>query len=291
VPAALFTSQPDDSGHDAQAVANRLALDARDTGCTTRPHAPTTPDRCSSVTTAAVKTPSRSAADASGGSYRADGAVSVGQMWSKDGGCTATVVTSTSGNVAVTAAHCVYRPTLGPLARNDRTHGWIYDQFIPGRTGDLTPYGSWTIDTAWIDPCWRDTGDPTYDIAFLHLAHRDGRSIQDVVGSQGISFTPPAAGTRATVLGYPAQAPFDGQTLRRCSTGAVTVEPAVWNMLAMACAMAEGSSGGPWLTGFDLATGAGNVVAVSSVHENDGPRLFARPLGEIGYNLYRSADH
>lgn len=267
-------------------------------GCPTRRDRPHTPAGCTAITTAAAAAVATAAVDApratddaSGGPYRAEHAISVGQMWAEGYGCTATVVTSHSGNVAVTAAHCVYHPATGPLAGDFPTAGPVYDQFIPARTGDTAPYGSWTIDMAFVDPRWRDTGDPAYDIAFLHLARHDGRSIQDVVGSQGISFTPPPAGTAATVLGYPHGTQFDGRTLRRCSTRAITIDPTVWNTAAMPCAMTVGASGGPWLTGFDPATGTGTLVAVSSVHEHNGPRLFARPIGDAGYPLYRSADH
>ncbi|MFB9745161.1 trypsin-like serine peptidase [Pseudonocardia sulfidoxydans] len=291
VPGALSTSQPDDFGRDAQAVADRLALDARGTGCTTSPDDTVSPERCSSVTTAAVKAPPRAAGDASAGFYRAEGAVSVGQMQSKDYACTATVVTSNSGNVAVTAAHCVYHPKTGPMARYFSTYGQDFDAFIPGRAGDDAPYGSWPITAAWVDSRWRESGDPAYDVAFIQLARQNGRSFQDVVGSQGISFTPPPAGTAVTALGYPAEPPFDGRSLRRCSTRAIAVAPTVNNALTMPCAMTPGFSGGPWMTGFNPATGAGTVVAVTSSHEENGPAWYAVPIGEFGYSLYQSADH
>lgn len=231
------------------------------------------------------------AAGAGGAFYRAERAVSVGQMLSSQSSCTATVVSSSTGSVAVTAAHCVYWPAAGPMAGAFPSHGWVaLDEFIPGRTGDATPYGRWQIERAWVDSRWRDTGDIAYDVAFLLIRPLNGRSIQDVVGSQGIAFTTPAAGTAVTALGYPVEAPFDGRSLRRCWTSAVVVDRNAENALTMPCAMTPGSSGGPWLTGFDAAAGAGTVVAVTSFHDETG-LLSARSLGDIGYPLYQAADH
>ena len=58
----------------------------------------------------------------------------------------------------------------------------------------------------------------------------------------------------------------------------------------MPCAMTPGSSGGPWLAGFNPGTGAGTVVAVTSFHNDDTGLLAARPLGDVGYALYQAAD-
>lgn len=231
----------------------------------------------------------RAASTGAGGAfYQAERAISVGQLLSTQSSCTATVVSSNTGSVAVTAAHCVFWPAAGPMAGAFPSHGWVrLEQFIPGRTGDGTPYGRWQIERAWVDPRWRDTGAIAYDVAFLLIRPQRGRSVQDVVGSQGIAFTTPAAGTAVTALGYPVEAPFDGRTLRRCFTSAVAIDPSSDNALTMPCAMTPGASGGPWLTGFNPGTGAGTIVAVTSFHDDTG-LLSARPLGDIGYALYQS---
>ncbi|GJF01674.1 hypothetical protein PSD17_06380 [Pseudonocardia sp. D17] len=228
---------------------------------------------------------------ASGAFYQAEQAISVGQMLSSQSSCTATVVSSRTGSVAVTAAHCVYWPASGPMAGAFPGRGWVaLDEFIPGRTGDATPFGRWQIERAWVDSRWRDTGDIAYDVAFLRIRPLNGRSVQDVVGSEGIAFTAPTAGTAITALGYPVEAPFDGRSLRRCFTSAVVVDRSSANALAMPCAMTPGSSGGPWLAGFNPGTGAGTVVAVTSFHNDDTGLLAARPLGDVGYALYQAAD-
>ena len=55
------------------------------------------------------------------------------------------------------------------------------------------------------------------------------------------------------MLGYPAEEPFDGTQLRRCTTPATTV-PYV-DIVAMPCQITGGSSGGPWLADFNAAPG------------------------------------
>ncbi|AEA28983.1 hypothetical protein Psed_6915 (plasmid) [Pseudonocardia dioxanivorans CB1190] len=230
--------------------------------------------------------------DSRGALYRAPRSASVGQLLSATTSCTATVVGSRTGNVAVTAAHCVYWPAAGPMAAElPGPPGWLpLGQLIPGRAGDTTPYGRWPVQRAWVDPRWTQTGDPTFDVAFLRLAPRDGRSVAAVAGSQTITFTRPTPGAPVTVLGYPAEAPFDGLSLRRCASSAVTINHDQWGALQMPCAMTPGASGGPWLTRFDPATGAGTVTAVTSYVDRTSGRLSGIPIGGFAAALYQAAD-
>lgn len=221
-------------------------------------------------------------------------ASSVGQLLSPRNSCSATVIGSGSGRVAVTAAHCVYIPHrhdafIGTF--NDIPPGWI-DQlaFQPGRTGDQTPYGLWTVERMWVDQRWQQTGDPRYDVAFLRLADQDGRTVQQAVGAQGIAFADDNDARPAiTALGYPVDAPFDGTTLRRCATPAVDA-PYI-GTYAMGCRMTAGSSGGPWLTNFDPQRGAGTVVAVTSfLGLGDSGQFYGARLGGYARELHHAAD-
>jgi hypothetical protein len=130
--------------------------------------------------------------DSRGALYRAPRSASVGQLLSRTTSCTATVVGSHTGNVAVTAAHCVYRPAAGPMATElPGPPGWLpLGELIPGRAGDTTSYGRWPVQRAWVDPRWPQTGDPTFDVAFLRLAPLNGRSVAAVAGSQTITCSP-----------------------------------------------------------------------------------------------------
>ncbi|WP_219419424.1 trypsin-like serine peptidase [Pseudonocardia nigra] len=224
-------------------------------------------------------------------------ASTVGQLLGPGSSCTATVVASDSGRVAVTAAHCVYIPR-----RHDRfaggfrgrPPGWITDlAFYPGRAGKEAPYGKWNVDHMWIDQRWQDSGDPHFDVAFLRLADLDGRTAEHTLGAQGIAFaTTRISSSSVTMLGYPVEPPFDGTTLRRCTGSAVdTPGSTSSDALGMECRMTAGSSGGPWLIAFAPERGSGTVIAATSYQGLDGRRTYGIPLGTSARHLYETADH
>jgi hypothetical protein len=132
---------------------------------------------------------------------------SVGQLFHSDGSCSATVITSESEQLALTAAHCVYTPERieeGSPSSGDTEPGWADDvKFQPGRSGDDAPHGTWPVEEMWVDERWQNTGNRRYDVAVLRIGKQDGKTIQDVVGAQGIDFS---AGAHDSVvaLGYPA---------------------------------------------------------------------------------------
>lgn len=229
--------------------------------------------------------------DASGSPFRAPRSTTVGQLRTDRTSCTATVVESRTGSVAVTAAHCVHRPVRSPMELQPGPAGPLtVTGFVPGRDGDRAPFGSWPVERVEVDPRWATTGEPTHDVAFLRLGEVAGRTIQAVVGAQRIAFGAVAAGTPMTTLGYPAAAPFDGRSLRRCTNPGVTVSRAAFGALQMRCAMTPGASGGPWLSGFDPATGAGTVAAVTSFVDESNGLLSAVALRPQARELFDAAD-
>lgn len=243
------------------------------------------------LTASAPLAPSAPAAttDSTGTRYTSGRSAAVGQLFTNDTTCTATVVGSGSGRVLVTAAHCVFVPTTGPFAQPLKAAGhkpgWVtLREFVPGRSGNATPYGRWPLERAWVDSRWQETGDPRYDVAFVRV----GRDVQKVVGSQSIGFGAAVSGQAMTALGYPGQGAFDGRSLRRCATPGVTVSVQD-GALQMPCAMTPGVSGGPWMTDFDSRTGTGRVVAVTS-YQSGPSTLSAIPLSPQFTQLYRAAD-
>ncbi|GAY13159.1 serine protease [Pseudonocardia sp. N23] len=230
--------------------------------------------------------------DASGSVFRAPLSATVGQLRTERTSCTATVVDSRSGSVAVTAAHCVHRPARSPMELpGDGAPGPLaVTGFVPGRDGDRAPFGSWPVDRVEVDPRWAGSGEPTYDIAFLRLGRVGGRVAQEVVEAQRIAFGTVAAGTPMTALGYPAATPFDGRTLRRCTSPGVTVNRAAFGALQMRCSMTPGASGGPWLHSFDVGTGIGTVAAVTSFVDESNGRLSAVAIGAGARALFDAAD-
>ena len=255
-------------------------------------------------------------------------ATSVGQLQSADTSCTATMIPSRSGRIAVTAAHCVYADArFPPLSGVTRPDGWIEDLIFYSR-GSSTATQGWPVARMWVDTAFLDNPTPALDVAFLEIADQDGVTAQRALGAQGIAFhaeqpardsdkprpvpttdraASPAAdytGREAsgerdnggsvsiTVLGYPVEPPFDGTRLHRCSTPATTAfGPEHGHLAALRCSMTGGSSGGPWLAEFDPATGSGLVVAVTSFATHETPGVIgAAPLGKAAARLLDAAD-
>ena len=181
----------------------------------------------------------------------------VGTLFAKGSsthGCTASVIHSTSGDLVLTAAHCVSGTGAGMT-------------FAPGYANGVAPYGTWTVVAAHAPSGWLTGQDEDDDMAVLTLAPQvvDGvsRTVESVVGAETIGSTP-ASGTTVTALGYVTGTGGSGVT---CTTRtATTTSDAV---PTLACAgFAGGTSGGPWLT--TTSDGGTSVVAMVSGRNQGG---------------------
>lgn len=207
--------------------------------------------------------------------------------------CSATVVNSDSGDIVVTAAHCVVSTDgKGTLAESMI--------FVPGDRNNAqeAPYGKWaavsvSVPQEFVDKAiTNEDGVLTseegwnYDFAFLKMEEQDGRSIQDVTGAQGIAFGIPTE--TLTQVGYPSAPPFDGLDEYVCAS---TDYSSNWQGgYAHACDMTQGSSGGGWLTQYDAESGTGYVVGVTSTVMLNTSTANASVLGQTALNLYRDLD-
>ena len=216
----------------------------------------------------------------------------VGQLFADDATCSAAVVASSSGRLAMTAAHCVYVPPATdrmPDVHLGRTPGWAEQLlFIPARAGDESPHGVWEIERIWVDQTWRTAPAPEVDVAFLELRDSPSGTAQDLLGSLGLRFDHPqqALGPAVDVLGYPAVAPYDGLQLRRC--GGAATDTAHPDLLEARCEMTQGASGGPWVLPQD---GWWSAVAVTSYLSLERPgTMGGARLGAVAERLWRSAD-
>jgi V8-like Glu-specific endopeptidase len=204
-------------------------------------------------------------------------------MGSHDYVCSGSTVASADSAVVVTAGHCVKNGT-GVWATN-----WT---FVPGYTNGNDPYGSFTANQFYVASEWSTQASNDYDVAFVKLnpAKVGGTQVKAVqeVGGQGIEFG--VEPTRVAAFGYPADPPYNGQRLYYCR-GAVHPDPYhATDDTGLACAMTEGSSGGPWLAGFGQASGTGAIVSVSSFKYSTNARiLYGTPFGSVAQQLYRAA--
>jgi len=222
--------------------------------------------------------PAGAAASGTGAPF--GGVAAVGALFTESDGklgshfCTASVVDSTAGDLAVTAAHCVSGQT-GAMV------------FVPGYSDGKTPYGVWPVTKVYTDSAWDASQDPDHDVAFLRLADApDGAPIEDVTGAETLGANA-ATGEAVQVIGYP-----DGAALPvRCSGLVKGFSP---TQLEFDCAgYTTGTSGGPFLTGVDAATGQGTVIGVIGGYQQGGdtPQVsYAAVFGPAVGQLYATAE-
>lgn len=169
--------------------------------------------------------------------------------------CTASVVNSPGRDLLITAAHCI----------SDGKNGGLQQDivFIPDYRDGITPYGVWTPGKLIVAPQWASSSDPDYDVGFVVLSPLGGQNIEDVLGANRLGFDP-AYTSLVRVTGYPtsADAPVTCKNLttRQSAT-----------QLRFDCAgFSGGTSGSPWVTGFDPVTRTGTIVGVIGGHQEGG---------------------
>ena len=219
------------------------------------------------------------AGPAAGSAQSFGGVAAVGALFSESNGklgshfCTASVVDSAAGDLAVTAAHCVYGKT-GTLV------------FVPGYADGKTPYGVWPVTKVYTDSAWDGSQDPDHDVAFLRLSDApDGAPIEDITGAETLVADAPA-GQAVRVIGYP-----DGAAEPVWCSGPVKGFSAT--QFEFDCGgYTTGTSGGPFLTGVDPATGQGTVIGVIGGYQEGGntPQVsYAAVFGTAVSQLYATA--
>ncbi|MEV4017112.1 trypsin-like serine protease [Nonomuraea angiospora] len=197
--------------------------------------------------------------------------------------CSASTVRSANRDVVVTAGHCV----------KDGVGGWAANwTFVPAYgMGGAQRFGQYAARRMFVAGPWSRSGDDNYDVGMVALATSGGRHVADVVGTQEIAFNP-ARGGQVFGFGYPADPPYDGHHLVYCA-GRLRADPYGQSRdQGLGCEMTAGSSGGPWMTTFDLATGKGTITSVSSFKYSDDQRTMYGPyFGDAAKALFDTAEH
>lgn len=188
--------------------------------------------------------------------------------------CTATVVDSRSGDLVLTAAHCVSGRTLGHFA------------FVPEYRDGRAPSGVWPVTRVIVDQTWSASASPEDDVAFL-LVHRPGTaaSVQSRTGGERLGIGQPA-GQLVRVTGYPNQAAAPVTCQNRAEAFSAT-------QLKFDCAgFADGTSGSALLADVNPLTGLGTVIGVIGGYQQGGDTTSVsyadRLVGEVAA-LYQTA--
>lgn len=145
-------------------------------------------------------------------------------------GCTATVINAHTGDLVLTAAHCVTGTGVG----------W---RFAPNWHHGIAPDGTWIATAAYALPGWLQHQDPQLDMAMLKVAPQriDGRerTLQSVTGAADIGRAP-RTGQQIREIAYNnnAQTPIECTATTYWTRGHPSFD----------ChGYVSGSSGSPWL--------------------------------------------
>ena len=187
--------------------------------------------------------------------------------------CTASVVHSAAGNLAVTAAHCL----TGASGRV---------VFVPGYHEGVAPYGSWLVTRVFTDSAWSASQDPDDDVAFMQLAPApDGVPIENVTGAEHL-VTGNSRRQIVQVIGYPS----DADQPVRCVNWTRAFSP---TQLEFDCGgYPEGTSGGPFLADVDPGSGQGSVIGVIGGYQQGGDTdaiSYSIVFGSRVASLYQTA--
>ncbi len=206
-------------------------------------------------------------------------------MDGRDFTCSASVVDSANRSTLVTAGHCA-KDGKGAWAQN-----WT---FVPGYSSGDSPHGKFTARDLMVAPEWSNRADDSYDFAMVVLNKDGGTPVQDRVGAQKLSFSTWTQqnvdkGVQVYTFGYPAASPYDGRELHYCS-GRTVPDTGGTTANGVRCTMTQGSSGGPWFTDFDTATGQGTISSVVSFkYADDRSTQYGPRLGAEAKRLYDHA--
>ncbi|MGW0844411.1 trypsin-like serine peptidase [Streptomyces sp. NPDC002787] len=197
--------------------------------------------------------------------------------------CSATVVQDPANpgksNLVWTAGHCVHAGKSGGWYRNIafvpsyNDSGMAAAELQTATKEEVAPYGVWWGDWAQTSDQWIEQGGQTggdgapYDFAVIHVTPEEGsggKSLEEMVGSAlPVDFDAPAVPQveSITATGYPAGAPYDGETMYQCTDkpGRLSLVESDPTMYRIGCTMTGGSSGGGW-----VATGSNGEPALVS---------------------------
>ena len=163
------------------------------------------------------------------------------------------MVDSTGDDLALTAAHCVY---WKGFATNI--------EYVPGYHDGKQPYGAWAIRAVTVASGWKLSHNPDLDFAFLTLASAGARQIQARTGGLTIGFTRWYSEQKIEVIGHNDS---DAEPVR-CPTKSFRFRA---GQMEFYChGFWTGTSGGPWIIGYNAKNGTGTVFGVIGGYELGG---------------------
>ncbi|MFH8619489.1 trypsin-like serine peptidase [Streptomyces sp. NPDC017979] len=197
------------------------------------------------------------------GSLAVDRAATAGKVFfrkptnGRDYVCSASAINSPSKQMVITAGHCVNTGGNGSTAGKWMTN-WTY---VPAYHKGSRPYGTFSAKQFRTFKGWIDDSNWDWDVAMVTLLPRAGKKIVNVTGGHGLAWNHGRSEAR-TIFGYPGN--HDKGEVQWYCKG--TTRRVAWNdgKVEIQCNFGGGSSGGPWLHGYNNSTQLGHVNGVTS---------------------------
>ena len=198
--------------------------------------------------------------------------------------CSGSTVNSNGRDSVITAGHCVFGSLGGEVPGEGWHSNWV---FVPDYSNGSAPYGVWTAKELWAPTAYVNNQDEGDDMGGAVLnTNAYGQHIVSVVGGQGFAWNW-AADQAVYDFGYPAAAPFNGQTLQYCNGSEFNWSSEVSSTMGLACNFTGGSSGGPWLMDFGGSWGYINGVNDFAYSSLPG-YIFSAYFGNNADSLYNA---
>ena len=208
------------------------------------------------------------------------GSPTTGALFYTTGGknhfCTASVVDSTAGDMVLTAAHCVYWKSFATNI-----------EYVPRYYEGKRPYGAWPVAKITVASGWKSSRNPGLDFAFLTTASVGGQQIQARTGGLTIGFSRWYS-EKIEAIGHN---DTDAEPIR-CATKSFRFRT---GQMEFYChGFWTGTSGGPWIIGYNARHGTGTVFGVIGGYELGGDyewASYSAYFGSSTRSLFQQVEH
>jgi V8-like Glu-specific endopeptidase len=186
--------------------------------------------------------------------------------------CSGSTINNPTANLVSTAGHCVHHGDGGAWHSQWR--------FVPYYDHGATPYGVWYAHWLTTFNGWTEDGDYDWDVAYVNVWDNGGALLVQQVGGNGLRVNYPKT-VYVTIMGYPAEPPFDGQWQYYCQGN--TYPRWFTDQIGFDCLMTGGSSGGPFFQDYDGYLGYVNGVISNGPDETSYSPYFDTDVANL-YN-------
>ena len=193
-----------------------------------------------------------------------------------DYACSASSVNSSSGELVITAGHCVY---------SVEDQSWVSDfVYIPAYANGNAPYGTWSGESMATFAGFASSGDDTLDTGYVAVSGPS--NLVATVGGNGVEADYSSFSDPLFTMGYPSASP-ENQAYCYATATVDTSDGLVF----MPCDQGPGASGSPMLDNYDTSSGLGTLASDLTLvwSYSDGSTANSGPIwGDAQWDEYLS---